>query len=88
MLKIILTILSLVLVVGKVSGLLEVKLSLTKRGLLRFVIFYSLLIELIIFLTLVYSPNPDWIYFVFKTLAVILSAVAVYYFYSDSCRDS
>ena len=88
MLKIILTILSLVLVVGKVSGLLEVKLSLTKRGLLRFVIFYSLLIELIIFLTLVYSPNPDWIYFVFKRLAVILSAVAVYYFYSDSCRDS
>lgn len=88
MLKIILTILSLVLVVGKVSGLLEVKLSLTKRGLLRFVIFYSLLIELIIFLTLVYSPNPDWIYFVFKTLAVILSAVAVYYFYSNSCRDS
>ena len=88
MLKIILTILSLVLVVGKVSGLLEVKLSLTKRGLLRFVIFYSLLIELIIFLTLVYSPNPDWIYFVFKTLAVILSAVAVYYFYSDSCRDN
>ena len=88
MLKIILTILSLVLVVGKVSGLLEVKLSLTKRGLLRFVIFYSLLIELIIFLTLVYSPNPDWIYFVFKTLAVILSAVAVYHIYSDSCRDS
>ena len=88
MLKIILTILSLVLVVGKVSGLLEVKLSLTKRGLLRFVIFYSLLIELIIFLTLVYSPNPDWIYFVFKTLAVILSAVAVYYFYSDTCKDS
>lgn len=88
MLKIILTILSLVLVVGRVSGLLEVKLSLTKRGLLRFVIFYSLLIELIIFLTLVYSPNPDWIYFVFKTLAVILSAVAVYYFYSDTCKDS
>lgn len=88
MLKIILTILSLVLVVGRVSGLLEVKLSLTKRGLLRFVIFYSLLIELIIFLTLVYSPNPDWIYFAFKTLAVILSAVAVYYFYSDTCKDS
>ena len=88
MLKIILTILSLVLVVGKVSGLLEIKLSLTKGGLLRFVIFYSLLIELIIFLTLVYSPNPDWIYFIFKTLAVILSAVAVYYFYSDSCKDS
>lgn len=88
MLKIILTILSLVLVVGKVSGLLEVKLSLTKRGLLRFVIFYSLLIEVIIFLTLIYSPNPDWIYFIFKTLAVILSAVAVYYFYSDSCKDS
>ena len=88
MLKIILTILSLVLVVGKVSGLLEIKLSLTKGELLRFVIFYSLLIELIIFLTLVYSPNPDWIYFIFKTLAVILSAVAVYYFYSDSCKDS
>lgn len=32
MLKIILTILSLVLVVGKVSGLLEVKLFLTKKG--------------------------------------------------------
>ena len=88
MLKIILTILSLVLVVGKVSGLLEIKLSLTKKGLLRFVILYSLLIELIIFLTLIYSPNPDWIYFVFKTLAVILSAVAVYYFYSDTCKDS
>ncbi len=88
MLKIILIILSLVLVVGKVSGLLEVKLLLTKKGLLRFVILYSLLIELIIFLTLIYSPNPDWIYFVFKTLAVILSAVAVYYFYSDSCKDS
>lgn len=88
MLKIILIILSLVLVVGKVSGLLEVKLLLTKKGLLRFVILYSLLIELIIFLTLIYSPNPDWIYFIFKTLAVILSAVAVYYFYSDSCKDS
>lgn len=88
MLKIILTILSLVLVVGKVSGLLEVKLLLTKKGLLRFIILYSLLIELIIFLTLIYSPNPDWIYFIFKTLAVILSAVAVYYFYSDSCKDS
>jgi len=88
MLKIILIILSLVLVVGKVSGLLEVKLLLTKKGLLRFIILYSLLIELIIFLTLIYSPNPDWIYFIFKTLAVILSAVAVYYFYSDSCKDS
>lgn len=88
MLKIILIILSLVLVVGKVSGLLEVKLLLTKKGLLRFIILYSLLIELIIFLTLIYSPNPDWIYFVFKTLTVILSAVAVYYFYSDSCKDS
>ena len=88
MLKIILIILSLVLVVGKVSGLLEVKLLLTKKGLLRFIILYSLLIELIIFLTLIYSPNPDWIYFIFKTLTVILSAVAVYYFYSDSCMDS
>ena len=88
MLKIILIILSLVLVVGKVSGLLEVKLLLTKKGLLRFVILYSLLIELIIVLTLIYSPNPDWIYFIFKTLTVILSAVAVYYFYSDSCKDS
>ena len=88
MLKIVLIILSLVLVVGKVSGLLEVKLLLTKKGLLRFVILYSLLIELIIFLTLIYSLNPDWIYFIFKTLAVILSAVAVYYFYSDSCKDS
>ena len=88
MLKIILIILSLVLVVGKVSGLLEVKLLLTKKGLLRFIILYSLLIELIIFLTLIYSPNPDWIYFIFKTLAVILSAVAVYYFYSDACKDS
>lgn len=88
MLKIILIILSLVLVVGKVSGLLEVKLLLTKKGLLRFIILYSLLIELIIFLTLIYLPNPDWIYFIFKTLAVILSAVAVYYFYSDSCKDS
>lgn len=88
MLKIILTILSLVLVVGKVSGLLEVKLFLTKKGLLRFVILYLLLIELIIFLTLIYSTNPDWIYFIFKTLAVILSAVAVYYFYSDTCKDS
>ena len=88
MLKIILIILSLVLVVGKVSGLLEVKLLLTKKGLLRFIILYSLLIELIIFLTLIYSPNPDWIYFIFKTLAVILSAVAVYYFYSDTCKDS
>lgn len=88
MLKIILIILSLVLVVGKVSGLLEVKLLLTKKGLLRFIILYSLLIELIIFLTLIYSPNPDWIYFIFKTLTVILSAVAVYYFYSDSCKDS
>ena len=88
MLKIILIILSLVLVVGKVSVLLEIKLFLTKKGLLRFVILYSLIIELIIFLTLIYSPNPDWIYFVFKTLAVILSAVAVYYFYSDTCKDS
>ena len=88
MLKIILAILSLVLVVGKVSGLLEIKLSLTKKGLLRFVILYSLLIELIIFLTLIYSTNPDWIYFAFKTLSVILSSVAVYYFYSDSCNDS
>ena len=88
MLKIILIILSLVLVVGKVSGLLEVKLLLTKKGLLRFVILYSLLIDLIIFLTLIYSPNPDLIYFIIKTHAVILSAVAVYYFYSDSCKDS
>ena len=85
MLKFILAILYLVLVVGKVSGLLEIKLFLTKKGL---VILYSMIIELLTFLTLIYSPNPDWIYFVFKTLAVILSAVAVYYFFADTCKDS
>lgn len=88
MLKFILAILYLVLVIGKVSGLLEIKLILTKKGLLRSVILYSMIIELITFLTLVYSPSPDWIYFVFQTLAVILSGVAVYYFFSDSCKDS
>ena len=87
MLKFILAILYLVLVVGKVSGLLEIKLFLTKKGLLRSVIL-SMIIELLTFLTLIYSPNPDWIYFVFKTLAVILSAVAVYYFFADTCKDS
>ena len=88
MLKFILAILYFVLVVGKVSGLLEIKLFLTKKGLLRFVILYSMIIELLTFLTLIYSTNPDWIYFVFQTLAVILSGVAVYYFFSDSCKDS
>lgn len=88
MLKFILALLYLVLVVGKVSGLLEIKLFLTKKGLLRSVILYSMIIELLTFLTLIYSPNPDWIYFVFKTLAVILSAVAVYYFFADTCKDS
>lgn len=88
MLKFILAILYLVLVVGKVSGLLEIKLFLTKKGLLRFVILYSMIIELLTFLTLIYSTNPDWIYFVFKTIAVILSAVVVYYFFSDTCKDS
>ena len=88
MLKLILAILYLVLVVGKVSGLLEIKLILTKKGLLRSVILYSMIIELITFLTLVYSPSPDWIYFVFQTIAVILSAVAVYYFFSATCKDS
>lgn len=87
MLKLILAVLYLVLVVGKVSGLLEIKLILTKKGLLRSVILYSMIIELITFLTLVYSPSPDWIYFVFQTLAVILSGVAVYYFFSNSCKD-
>lgn len=88
MLKFILAILYFVLVVGKVSGLLEIKLFLTKKGLLRFVILYSMIIELLTFLTLIYSTNPDWIYFVFKTISVILSAVAVYYFFSDTCKDS
>lgn len=88
MLKFILAILYFVLVVGKVSGLLEIKLFLTKKGLLRFVILYSMIIELLTFLTLIYSTNPDWIYFVFKTIAVILLAVAVYYFFSDTCKDS
>lgn len=88
MLKFIFAILYLVLVVGKVSGLLEIKLFLTKKGLLRFVILYSMIIELLTFLTLIYSTNPDWIYFVFKTLAVILSAVPVYYFFADTCKDS
>ena len=88
MLKFIFAILYLVLVVGKVSGLLEIKLFLTKKGLLRFVILYSMIIELLTFLTLIYSTNPDWIYFVFKTLAVILSAVSVYYFFADTCKDS
>lgn len=88
MLKFIFAILYLVLVIGKVSGLLEIKLILTKKGLLRSVIMYSMIIELIIFLTLVYSPSPNWIYFVFQTIAVILSAVAVYYFFSDTCKDS
>jgi len=88
MLKFIFAILYLVLVIGKVSGLLEIKLILTKKGLLRSVIMYSMIIELIIFLTLVYSPSPNWIYFVFQTLAVILSAVAVYYFFADTCKDS
>ena len=88
MLKFIFAILYLVLVIGKVSGLLEIKLILTKKGVLRSVIMYSMIIELIIFLTLVYSPSPNWIYFVFQTIAVILSAVAVYYFFSDTCKDS
>lgn len=66
MLKFIFAILYLVLVIGKVSGLLEIKLILTKKGLLRSVILYSMIIELLTFLTLIYSPNPDWIYFVFK----------------------
>ena len=38
MLKFIFAILYLVLVIGKVSGLLEIKLILTKKGLLRSVI--------------------------------------------------
>ena len=88
MIKLILMILYLVLFIGKVSGILKIKLFLTKRGLLRSVILYSIVIEVLILLNLIYTQNPDWIYFIFKTFAVIISAVAVYYFFSDTCTDS
>ena len=88
MIKLISIILYLVLVIGKVSGILKIKLFLTKRGLLRSVILYSIVIEVLMLLNLIYTPNPDWIYFLLRSLAVIIAAVAIYYFFSDTCKDS